>query len=594
MNPISTQAFLLAGALVLGLSPAALAHGENGDMAMDMGGMSQVEAISNSTIPGPPSYFRHSDYTNLMLAHIVLMTVAWVFVLPLTVIFSITRSRLTLAAHFAFLLVNAFGVLFIVIYNAKTPDLYPNNVHHSLGWLLIWIAGAQALMALVSVYAGMVKARDRSEEHVAFIPISSEVMAEHHRIHDLQVVEEHRFSNDSGQGTEPNTESLRSQSISSSGDGDGDQATDMHRRYAETDDDVEKLGIRGTRRMDKFFSTRLSKFLSTRALRIVESCFSVANRLMLIVGFVALTSGIVTYGGIFHDNRIFSGLAHCIKGGVFFWFGILTLGRWAGCFADLGWAWNVKPSRAIVGARKASMPSAEFFESFLIFFYGSTNVFLEHLAAWGNAWSAQDLEHVSITIMFFGGGLCGMLVESNKIRDLLNATITQPSVSRQRTSYAQDGGEQDAVQAPKTYGFSMNPLPGLVILLLGMTMSSHQQGSMVSSMVHKQWGTLLTGAALARGVTYILFYISPPTSILPSRPPSELISAFCLMAGGLIFMASNADSVEAMDFNNVGAMFVFTVTIGFVTFLMAWIILVVAIKGWAVRRESKPALLHWS
>ena len=134
---------------------------------------------------------------------------------------------------------------------------------------------------------------------------------------------------------------------------------------------------------------------------------------------------------------VFSGLAHFIKGGVFLWYGILTLGRWAGCFADIGWvsrlvyrlrtslillqAWNIKPS-------KTNKPSAEFVESFLIFFYGSTNVFLEHLAAWGNAWSAQDLEHISITIMFFGGGLCGMLIESGRIRDLLN-TVEQSPVS---------------------------------------------------------------------------------------------------------------------------------------------------------------------
>jgi hypothetical protein len=96
--------------------------------------------------------------------------------------------------------------------------------------------------------------------------------------------------------------------------------------------------------------------------------------------------------------KVFSGLAHWIKGGVFFWYGILTLGRWAGCFADIGWAWNIKPLQS----RAAS---AEFVESFLIFFYGSTNVFLEHSAAWGQKWSAQDLEHISITVMFFGGGL---------------------------------------------------------------------------------------------------------------------------------------------------------------------------------------------
>ena len=76
-----------------------------------------------------------------------------------------------------------------------------------------------------------------------------------------------------------------------------------------------------------------------------------------------------------------------------------------GAFAEIGWAWNVKPPMGVVSSRKARIPSAEFVESFVIFLYGTTNVFLEHLAAWGGPWSAQDLEHVSITIMFFGGGL---------------------------------------------------------------------------------------------------------------------------------------------------------------------------------------------
>ena len=76
-----------------------------------------------------------------------------------------------------------------------------------------------------------------------------------------------------------------------------------------------------------------------------------------------------------------------------------------GSFADLGWAWNIKPPASIVGSRKARTPSAEFLESFLIFVYGATNVFMEHMAAWGGSWSAQDYEHVSISVMFFGGGL---------------------------------------------------------------------------------------------------------------------------------------------------------------------------------------------
>jgi len=44
-------------------------------------------------------------------------------------------------------------------------------------------------------------------------------------------------------------------------------------------------------------------------------------------------------------------------------------------------------------------------ECFVIFAYGITNVFLEHLSAWGEGWVAQDFEHVAISLLFIGGGL---------------------------------------------------------------------------------------------------------------------------------------------------------------------------------------------
>ena len=134
----------------------------------------------------------------------------------------------------------------------------------------------------------------------------------------------------------------------------------------------------------------------------------------------------------------------------------------------------------------------------------------------------------------------------------------------------------------------MNPLPGLIILLLGMMMSSHHQASMVSTMVHKQWGSLFVGAALARGVSYILVYLSPATSFLPSRPPSEIIVAFCFISGGLIFMSSNKDTVAAMETYDLNAMFIFTVMMGLTAFLMAWTIVLLALKGLAVRRPERP------
>ncbi|KAI9643305.1 hypothetical protein NHQ30_007924 [Ciborinia camelliae] len=556
--------------ILLGLVPLIAAHRDEEpdmDTSMQMSSIATATAtpaINNTAVTEPSSYFRHPEHGGLMVAHIILMTIGWVFVLPICVMLSISRSRLSLPTQFAFLALNGGGILCSMIYNTSTPDLYPNNMHHKLGWLLICILVAQMVIGVVNAYAG--RKGEKQKENSAYIPVSREAIAEHTRIHERPqpVV---RFSGDSGQGTEPNSECLQSQSISLSGD--DENTLDESER-----DEPEKVGLMEGTRADQYLSKRLPGLLSTRFLRIIRFAYDVVDRVILLLGFAILTSGFVTYGGLFKGAEIYSGLAHFIKGGVFFWYGILTLGRWAGCFAEIGWSWNIKPHH-----NRRFSPTAEFVECFLIFFYGSTNIFLEHLAAWGNAWSAQDLEHISITIMFIGGGLCGMLIESNKIRNFLNTTAQQPS--SQMSSYHPE------VQEPKTYRFSMNPIPALIIMLLGMMMSSHHQHSMVSTMIHKQWGTLLVGAAFARAATYVVFYLSPPTSILPGRPPTEIITAFCLMAGGLIFMASSKDTVKSIELNDLNAMFVFTVSMGLITFLMAWVILVVAIKGWAMGKEKR-------
>lgn len=125
-----------------------------------------------------------------------------------------------------------------------------------------------------------------------------------------------------------------------------------------------------------------------------------------------------------------------------------------------------------------------------------------------------------------------MLIESRKIRDLLNTTIFMAQ------GQPWDMMRVEGWQPPKTYNFSLNPLPGLVVMLLGIMMSGHRQQSVVSTMMHRQWGTMFVGFALARGITYLILYLSPPTSFLPSRPPSEIVAAFCLVAGGLVFMGS--------------------------------------------------------
>ncbi|KAF2121752.1 integral membrane protein [Lophiotrema nucula] len=527
-------------------------------------------------------YWSLNEHTSLMYWHFGLEIVAWFVVLPVGVMLSIARSRLALPFQFVFLIANAFALLLGVVYNHKTPEMYENNMHSKIGWLITWIASAWVFMALIHVYVGRSKAHSL-ESHPSQ-PMTAANMAQYQRVQDAQLPDPSRYSNDSGQGTERNSESLFGHSRSPSVESEEQQFINPARRYTRDDEDdydegaTEKRGFLKNTTVDRFFSRNVARFANGRPLKFLRFFYVVIERLILVLGFVALTSGTVVYGGIGRGGAVFNVLAHYVKGGIFLGYGLLTLGRWMGTFADFGWAWNVKPPKEVVGRRRADIPSAEFTESFVIFLYGCTNVFLEHLAAWGDAWTAQDLEHVSISVMFFGGGLLGMIIESTTVRELLNTAI----LSSQPPAQYNEGTWQQPVQ----YRFPMNPMPGLIILLLGKMMSSHHQASMLSTMIHTQWGGMFMGFAMARAVTYIIVYLAPPKSYLPSRPPSEIITSFCLIAGGLTFIVSNKDTVAALESYDLDAMFTFTVTMGLVALIMAWETVLIAIKGWAVRRES--------
>lgn len=129
-----------------------------------------------------------------------------------------------------------------------------------------------------------------------------------------------------------------------------------------------------------------------------------------------------------------------------------------------------------------------------------------------------------------------MLIESTSIRQLLNVTVARAAQAVPSLHHQDE--EREHLREPEAYAVSLNPLPALVILVLGIMMSSHAQEDMTSAMVHKQWGRMLTGASFARTLTYVLMYLKPPRSIFPSRPPTELLTAFGLISGGVLLMAS--------------------------------------------------------
>lgn len=510
---------------------------------------------------------------------------------------SVARSRLTIPAQASFLAINGLGVITSIVYNAKTPDLYPNNAHHRIGWVATCIAVAWFVMALPMIYR-------KRESRLA---MTAQNMANYNRLQSgggFTPGHRHRWSRDSGHGTDHSatlcsgsrnhsSDSLPSHKLEPQSPLPQSPIDEEHATFLGQDEPTEESGFlqnTTTSRVDRLLISKLSRFNpSGHASTALKVLYIILERAIVLLAFTALVTGGITWGNFFRDRLAFSGAAHVVKGGIFFWYGLLTLGRWMGAFSDFGWAWNIRPSDKYISRFASRLPSAEFTESFVIWLYGASNIFLEHLNAWGQEWTFEDFEHISITVMFFGGGLLGMLVESETFRDLFNSNM----VIVQEESEKYDNGmveeQRHAFSKPTSYRHSLNPMPALVIMLLGKMMGGHTQSSMVSTMMHAQWGNMFLMFGIARAATYIMLYISPPTSLFPSRPPTELVASFCLISGGIIFMNSSLDSVRTIEKNGLDAMFLFTVAMGFSALIMAWAAVTFAIKGWATRREAKRA-----
>ena len=87
MQPASRNFVILAAVILLGLISSVVAHGgkETEGMNMDIGGLSissPVATGTNGAMAEPASYFQLTEHTTLMFAHILFMTIGWVFVLP--------------------------------------------------------------------------------------------------------------------------------------------------------------------------------------------------------------------------------------------------------------------------------------------------------------------------------------------------------------------------------------------------------------------------------------------------------------------------------------------------------------------------------
>ena len=72
----------VTGLVLLRVAHTAVAH-RHDDMAMNMTDPAMASSTGHPAVAEPISYFQLSENSGFMLAHIALMALAWVFVLPI-------------------------------------------------------------------------------------------------------------------------------------------------------------------------------------------------------------------------------------------------------------------------------------------------------------------------------------------------------------------------------------------------------------------------------------------------------------------------------------------------------------------------------
>jgi hypothetical protein len=77
----------LVGIILLGLLSFTAAHGNDEDMDMNMAipVASRPTLVASANATAPATYFNYGEKSGLMLMHILLMTIAWIFILPISV-----------------------------------------------------------------------------------------------------------------------------------------------------------------------------------------------------------------------------------------------------------------------------------------------------------------------------------------------------------------------------------------------------------------------------------------------------------------------------------------------------------------------------
>ncbi|GLB33664.1 putative protein of unknown function (Ytp1) [Lyophyllum shimeji] len=546
--------------------------------------------------PTPESYYtvdwegagEGTRYPGLMIAHILFMTLAFFVALPM----GIALRSVKHAAHgfvaAAFWALCVLGCASSGLYRKLTPNMYEGAVHSKQGYIVLLLAISLSVIDILATLRRIVAYFRSGEKFSVKTFWKSAILGRdldregHGPEYTGLVVDEPEEYDESKISLSPDRQSG---DLDPTEEYSGDAAewannvAHHHRRQHSRKHSIASertvIGVGSpVRSFEKIQDVKGARNLLQR---IGKGSFAVLERFLVFAGLWQALLGIVIYTGGCRGSWVNGCLAHLIKGGIFWSYGLVTFARFLGSFAELGWAWNRAPKNGYV--------TAEFVESFVIFSYGASNMWMERFGAHpGDPFTTKQIQHISIAVMFCFAGLVGMGIESKKIRNWLAASVF--------ASTNTDHVAQDAVAEPPSYSGSFNPFPALVIGVTGAAMAAHYQPYLFEVQIHTLWGNLLVAFSVLRCFTYFFLWLSPPKSVLPSRPPTEALGSFFLACGGLVFMFSTEEvTIAAMRRGRDDVMMFLNVAVAITCLAFCWTLCVVGFKGW-LKSRLRPVVSY--
>ncbi|KAG0337842.1 hypothetical protein BG000_004896 [Podila horticola] len=265
----------------------------------------------------------------------------------------------------------------------------------------------------------------------------------------------------------------------------------------------------------KLIKTRPRLQLAWLSNALPRKIHSYLGKAHLVLAYIQITLGFIKLFEACPGQAFGQCISHIVMGSSFWWYGGIYIAYLVGSFPGV-----TRP---------------EWYESVVMTVWGVINFSILH--QWGTRWSHADLQHTSLGLLWVGGGLLSLLIES-KYNPLAQFSIRK------------------------------NPLPALLIILTGNAMGQHAQYYAFATTVHTFFGYCLMLGGACRLVQLGLRpavapedldetgegYKSKPrsssTGLAGGETPTSaffgLLSALGIISAGLLFESAHEEQLNLM------------------------------------------------